>query len=107
MVTDIGKGKELEHFSKSEMQRVAEIISEEIDSSKREGQKTMNGAFLLNNLMTLENEIVDVWIEWNANINPGMNDIGFSRCIYFNTETFPDIVIDRYNIYSKLEKFTK
>lgn len=96
MVTDIGKGKELEHFSKKELQGVIEKISIDIDNAKN---KSMKGAVAIKGMKTLEGKVVDTWLEWNANIFKGMNDIGISRLIYFSEGTFPDIVIDRYNWY--------
>ena len=100
MVTDIGKGKEFEHFSREQLQRVIEKISNDIDKNKT-NQKYMKGAFAVKGLTTLKGENVDIWLEWNARVYKGMNDIGIVRLIYFEKDTFPDIVIDRYNWYNK------
>ena len=98
--TQVEKGKETDYFSKETVQLLIEDIANEIKQQKKV-KKFYKGAISYQAIKNLEGKEVDVWIEWDARRKKGLLDIGITNCIFHKKDTFPDIVLDRWNKVKK------
>lgn len=96
----IEKGKEFDYFSEETIQKFIIDFSNDIDKQKEE-KKYYKGAGAYKNIQNKKGKKVNVWIEWNARRVNDALDIGITNCIFYDQDTIPDLVLDRWNKISK------
>ncbi|WP_117885786.1 hypothetical protein [Aureibaculum luteum] len=102
---EIEPGKEAEYFSVEIIQKFILDFHNDIEQ-QTERKKFYKGAGAYKAIYNLYGSKVDVWIEWNARRVEDALDIGITKFIFYDIDTIPDLVLDRWNIMSKELKRT-
>jgi len=104
MMINIKKGEEYDYFERSVIVRFYQIIKDEIGKylTKKDNELPgIVGAFALHDVPMKNGDTGHVWIEYNAEIIPGvLVDAGVHKCIIY--DGIPDEILDRYNDVKKL-----